>query len=128
MKKLMQHLRAYILRGILVSIPIGLSFFVIRLFYVTIDRRIINYVDEIIGFRIPGLGIVIVLISLYLIGYLTSNIIGKRCLDAGCGSGRSSNASASSPAGHGWQENHSPHALAVFPTTKAGPRFPATGS
>lgn len=81
MKKLIRHLRTYILRGILVSIPIGLSILVIRFFYVAIDQKVINYVDEIIGFRIPGLGFLLVLISLYLIGYMTSNIIGKRFLD-----------------------------------------------
>jgi len=34
-------------------------------------------VDEIIGFRIPGLGIFLVFNVLYLLGFVTSNVVGK---------------------------------------------------
>ncbi len=72
------HFRLYIFRGILASIPLGLSIFIIRFFYVAIDRKIVGIIHGFIGFRIPGLGILLVLVLLYLIGLLASNIIGKR--------------------------------------------------
>ncbi len=78
MKNVIKHLRLYIFRGMLAAIPLGLSYFVVRFFYIAIDRKVINLVDQFIGFRIPGLGILIVLMALYLAGLLASNIIGKR--------------------------------------------------
>jgi len=68
----------YIFRGLLASIPIGLSFFVVWFFYVAIDKRIVNVIQKFIGFRIPGLGLLLVLLFLYVIGYLASNVIGRR--------------------------------------------------
>lgn len=78
MKKILKHLRIYIFRGLLASIPIGLSFLVLKFFYVALDQKVIGLIDEFIGFRIPGLGILLVLATLYLIGYLASNVIGRR--------------------------------------------------
>lgn len=81
MRKLIRHLRIYVFRGILVFIPLGLSFFVVRFFYIVFDRRVVNLIDHFIGFRIPGLGIILILFGLYALGYLTSNVIGKYFLD-----------------------------------------------
>ncbi|MBF0522802.1 MAG: DUF502 domain-containing protein [Candidatus Omnitrophica bacterium] len=72
------HCKTYIFRGILAAIPLGLSFFVIWFFYVMVDRKVVNLIHKVIGFRIPGLGILLVLFSLYIIGYLASNVIGRR--------------------------------------------------
>jgi len=80
MKKIMIHMKRYIFRGILASIPLVLSFFVLRFFYVFIDKKVLNLVDRFIGYRIPGLGIVLFLVFLYLIGFAASNVLGKRFL------------------------------------------------
>lgn len=78
MKTFIQHFKTYILRGLLASIPLLLSYFVVRFFYVFIDKRIVNLISTFIGIRIPGLGIVLVLVVLYVLGYLASNVIGRR--------------------------------------------------
>lgn len=80
MGQVIRHLKIHIFRGILVSIPLALSFFVLQFLYVFIDKRVANLVDRFIGFRIPGLGIVLFLIVLYLIGFSASNVLGKRFL------------------------------------------------
>lgn len=80
MKGLVGHLRVYIIRGVLAVIPIGLSIIAIRLIYLVIDKRIIEALDKVIGYRIPGLGVVLVLIVLYLLGLITSNVLGRRFL------------------------------------------------
>lgn len=72
----------YIFRGLLAIIPLGLSIIVIRIIYVVIDRRIIDALAQVIGYRIPGLGIVLVLVLLYFLGLVTSNVLGKRLLHA----------------------------------------------
>ena len=77
MKAIIRHIKTYILRGILVSIPFALTFFVIRLLYVTIDRRIMGILNQFIGFKIPGLGILILLALLYILGIVGSNVVGR---------------------------------------------------
>jgi uncharacterized membrane protein len=78
MKGFFKHLKTYIFRGLLAVIPIGLSYLVIRFFYLTVDTRITKIIDRWLGFRIPGLGILLVLIALYLLGLAASNWAGKK--------------------------------------------------
>ncbi|MFA5275344.1 MAG: DUF502 domain-containing protein [Candidatus Omnitrophota bacterium] len=78
MKTFFKHIRIYVLRGILAIIPIFLSILAIRLLYVLIDKRVMALLDKLFKVRqIPGLGILLVLISLYLIGLIVSNVAGK---------------------------------------------------
>ena len=78
MKNSFRHPKVYIFRGLLALIPIGLTIFTIRIIYVFIDKRIMEMLDQYIGYRIPGLGLLLFIIFLYFIGMITSNIIGKR--------------------------------------------------
>lgn len=78
MRNVFRHLKTYIFRGFLAIIPLILSFFVIQFLYLTIDRRVTGIVERIVGFRIPGLGIFLVLILLYLLGLAASNWVGKK--------------------------------------------------
>lgn len=77
-KKAVKHLRKYIIRGMLAIIPIALSIFVIRLLYFGIDKRVMGLIDQFIGYSVPGLGILLVLITLYIIGIIASNLVGKQ--------------------------------------------------
>lgn len=78
MKNLFSHIKTHIFRGLLAIIPLALTIFVIQFLYIAIDKRVMSMVDEIIGFRIPGLGIFLVLTALYLLGFITSNVVGKK--------------------------------------------------
>jgi uncharacterized membrane protein len=76
-----KHLKLYIFRGVLAAVPLWLSYVVIMFLYVSVDRKVVNIVEHFIGFRIPGLGIVIVVVLFYVIGYLASNVLGKKIFD-----------------------------------------------
>jgi uncharacterized membrane protein len=78
MKKFALHFRNYVIRGILAIIPIALSVIAIRFLYVAIDRQIMGLIDHVVGFKIPGLGILILLLALYVIGVVASNVLGKQ--------------------------------------------------
>jgi len=78
MRPFFKHLKTHIFRGLLAIIPIGLSYLVIRFFYLTVDTRITKLIDRWLGFRIPGLGILLVLITLYLLGLAASNWAGRK--------------------------------------------------
>jgi len=80
MRKLVSHFKIYTFRGILAAIPLALSFFVLRFFYIFIDKRVVDFFDHTFGYRIPGIGIILFLIFLYLLGILASNVLGRKFL------------------------------------------------
>ena len=82
MKNFLSHAKMYIFRGLLAIIPLGLTIIVIRVIYVMIDRQIINALAKVIAYRIPGLGIILILILLYFLGLVTSNVLIRKFFQA----------------------------------------------
>ena len=81
MKSFFQHIRIYIFRGLVAIIPIFLSVVAIRLLYVLIDKRVMVFLNKFIEVRkVPGLGILLLLVCLYLTGLIVSNVVGRRFL------------------------------------------------
>ena len=79
MKDFFLHIRTYILRGLLAIIPLLLCIVAIRLLYILIDKQIMRFLAQYIDIRqIPGLGILLLLFSLYFIGLIFSNVAGKQ--------------------------------------------------
>jgi len=78
MKKIYSHFKNYFFKGLLALIPLALTVFVIRLLYITVDKRVVAILDKVIGYSIPGLGIILILLFLYLIGLIVSNVIGSK--------------------------------------------------
>ncbi len=79
-KNVFLKLRKNVFRGFLALIPLYLSYLVIRFIYVYVDLKVASPIENYIGYRIPGLGILIILILLYLLGLLASNWTGRRVL------------------------------------------------
>jgi len=79
MKSFFIHIRVYILRGLLAIIPLLLCIGAIKLLYELIDKQVMKFLDHFIDIRqIPGLGILLLLISLYIIGLIFSNVLGRQ--------------------------------------------------
>lgn len=78
MKLMLSHFRKNIIRGAVALIPLGLTALIIRFLYVTIDRRIVGYIDDHLGYTIPGLGILFLLMVLYIVGLSASNVFGRQ--------------------------------------------------
>ncbi len=79
MKDFFIHIRVYILRGLLAIIPLLLCITAIELLYRLIDKQIMRFLAQFIDIRqIPGLGILLLLISLYIIGLIFSNVLGRQ--------------------------------------------------
>jgi hypothetical protein len=77
------HLRRYIVAGLLVWVPLGVTLFVLNLFVGIMDQTLLllpeDYRPEnILGFNIPGLGIVLTIVVLMITGILVANLV------AGC--------------------------------------------
>jgi len=75
MKGLFRHIRTYIFRGLLAIVPLALSFFSLKILYTAIDKRVVLMVEKIIGFTFPGLGVLFVVATLYVVGLVASNVI-----------------------------------------------------
>ena len=78
MKKVINHLKRYIIRGLLAIIPLFLTYFAVKILYEGIDQRAVRIIDRVTGFSFPGLGILLVLLSLYILGLVASNVIGRQ--------------------------------------------------
>ena len=78
MKDFLRHARGYILRGAIAMIPLVFCGLVLQFIYVFIDQRITRIIDHFVGIKIPGLGVLLLLVLLYFIGLITSNVLGKQ--------------------------------------------------
>jgi uncharacterized membrane protein len=81
MPRFLAHLRRFIIRGALALIPIALPAIAVYLLYDFIDRRIVALVKELLHLSFPGMGIILLLLVLYLVGVIVSNIFGRSILE-----------------------------------------------
>jgi uncharacterized membrane protein len=78
----MKRLRRYVVAGILVWLPIGVTVFLLRILVGMLDRSLLLIPqqyrpEELIGFAIPGLGLLLTLLILLVTGVLAANIVGR---------------------------------------------------
>lgn len=78
----MKHLRRYLVAGLLVWIPLGVTIFILRVLIGLMDRTLLLIPqqyrpDEWLGITIPGLGLILTLLVLLVTGLLAANIVGR---------------------------------------------------
>lgn len=78
----MKRLRRYLVAGLLVWVPLGVTIFLIsvavRLTDQTLKLLPARYQpDELLGFQIPGLGFILTLLVLLITGILAANFVGR---------------------------------------------------
>ena len=78
-----RKLRRQFLIGILVIVPIGVTIWLLIWIFTSIDNILQPLVSSIVGRTIPGLGFVIMIVLVYLVGVIASNVGGKRLIDYG---------------------------------------------
>ena len=78
MNNVAMHVRKYFFRGLIAIIPLGLTTAFIYFLYTAVDRRLVEWIDRLLGFRFPGLGLLLLLTILYLLGLLASNIVARQ--------------------------------------------------
>lgn len=79
---MLKQFRRYIVAGILVWLPIGVTIFLMRILIGLMDRTMVLIPakyrpEELLGFGIPGLGFVLTVIVLLITGVLAANIVGR---------------------------------------------------
>ena len=78
-------LRKYIITGLLIWIPLGITIFVIKLLVDLMDRTIVLLPpawrpENLFGFELPGLGIVISAMVIFITGFFLTNFAGRRLI------------------------------------------------
>ena len=81
MKSVIKHFKTYIIRGVIAIIPLSLTGTIVYIIYISIDQKFLILVKRIIGISFPGMGIGILLIILYITGFISTWVIGKQILN-----------------------------------------------
>jgi len=77
------HIRGYFLAGVLVTAPIGITFYISWLLIRWVDSKVTPLLpahynpETYLHFAVPGLGLVIVFVVLTFIGWATAGLIGR---------------------------------------------------
>ena len=74
-RKFIRTLVKYFFQGLLYIAPISITLYVIYIGFVYIDGLLDEYIMEVLGFNIPGLGILVILAGIALTGFVLSSII-----------------------------------------------------
>lgn len=79
----MHRLRRYLVTGLVLWVPLGITIWVLTLIVSTLDKTLLlipqSYRPEtLLGFTIPGLGVLMTFVILLVTGILTRNFVGQR--------------------------------------------------
>jgi uncharacterized membrane protein len=78
----MNKLIRYFFQGLLLISPLAITIYAIWVSFEFIDGLLIQYLTDLIGFKIPGLGLIIILSFITLIGVIGSSILLKPLLNS----------------------------------------------
>lgn len=81
----MKPVQRYLVAGLLVWVPAGITFLILKLFVDLMDRTLVLLPaayrpEHLLGFRIPGLGILLTAAIVFTTGMLAANLVGRRLL------------------------------------------------
>jgi len=86
---IIRHLRKTFFAGLFVIIPIGITVFILKFLFNLADGILGSYIDELITLitghelHLPGLGMIIGAVAIYLTGLVATNFIGSKLLRFG---------------------------------------------
>jgi len=73
--KISKSLLSWFLQGLLFTAPLALTIYIIVVSFNIVDGILTDVILGIFGIRIPGLGMVVILITITIIGFLGSSIV-----------------------------------------------------
>jgi uncharacterized membrane protein len=82
-KQVGKKLRAQFITGILVVVPIVAAILILRWLFLTFDNMLQPVAQSLLGYTIPGLGLGITVVLIYLAGVIATNVIGRRLIRYG---------------------------------------------
>lgn len=85
---MIQRLRRYLVAGLLIWVPLGVTLLIIKFLVDVMDQTLLLLPegmrpDHLLGFRIPGLGIVLAMAVVIGTGIIVANLFGQQLLQLG---------------------------------------------
>ncbi|MDP3804296.1 MAG: DUF502 domain-containing protein, partial [Candidatus Omnitrophota bacterium] len=78
----MSKIKHYFVTGLLITLPVFFTFYLLYIVFIFIDgiwgKAINFYLRKYLGFSIPGLGIMLGLVTILAVGFIATNFIGKK--------------------------------------------------
>jgi uncharacterized membrane protein len=78
MKKIINILKRYFVSGVLVVVPLILTYIVLKFLFESIDDILRPAIEQLFGFYIYGSGVLSTILIILIAGLLTRNIVGAR--------------------------------------------------
>jgi len=73
-----KKIEKWFLAGIAVVLPVAVTIFVLIWLFNLLDGIFRNLIEKIFGWTIPGLGLLVLLIIIFLVGIFVSNFVGRK--------------------------------------------------
>lgn len=83
LRSLIVHIQTMLVAGLLVTLPIGVTIFILKFFFDLFDPILQPLLKFLPGPQIPGLGIITLVISVYLVGLIATQVVGGRLINVG---------------------------------------------
>jgi uncharacterized membrane protein len=71
-------LRNYFLSGVLIIVPLIITYLVLRFLFLNVDGLLSPLINKLIGYKIPGIGLLATLILIFLAGIFASSLVFSR--------------------------------------------------
>lgn len=78
------HFKSTLLAGILTLVPLGVTYFVLRFLFITLDGWLAPVVSRILSEKyVTGMGLLATILLVYLTGVIVSNFVGRKLIGLG---------------------------------------------
>ncbi len=81
-QRVLENIRNYIITGILILIPVAITYVLFKWAFYTVDGLLRPLFDSLLGWNIPGLGLIGILLAAYALGLVSNQKIGRRAIGA----------------------------------------------
>ncbi|MDA8028555.1 MAG: DUF502 domain-containing protein, partial [Nitrospiraceae bacterium] len=73
-------LRTQFITGLLIVLPVALSAYILYRIFIFLDSLLDPVVTLLVGRSIPGLGVAVLLVLIFVVGVFATNVIGRKLL------------------------------------------------
>lgn len=79
-------MRRYLITGLLIWVPLGITIWVLHAIVTTMDQSLLLLPQrwrpkELFGFDVPGLGVVLTVVIVFVTGLVSRNVLGRRIVE-----------------------------------------------
>lgn len=82
-RSLAPNLRRYMLQGLAVIVPLGITAFALTWLFTHLDGLIGRWLDPVLGWYAPGIGALVLILLLIIVGWLVEKALGRRLVALG---------------------------------------------